>query len=119
MLELDVVHRGGHAESACAPDLVQVTAALAVYEDLFREEGAELYLKPLSRYLPLEGPRSVTFAELCAAAIARGESCIGVRVVAHELDRAQQFGIHINPDKARAFTLGPDDRLITLPEDDT
>ena len=39
-------------------------------------------------------------------------------MVAEELDRAKGFGIHINPDEARAFTLGPADFLIALAKDD-
>jgi hypothetical protein len=91
---------------------------LKVYEDLFREEGSEVYLKPVGLFLA-EVPPSVTFADLCAAALERNESCFGVRVLAEEKDKSRSYGFYINPPKSQAFSLRPGDRLITLAEDET
>jgi hypothetical protein len=91
---------------------------LKVYEDLFSEEGSEVYLKPVSLFLA-DIPPNVPFADLCAAALERNETCFGVRVLAEEKDKSKGFGIYINPPKSQTFTLRPDDRLITLAEDET
>jgi ion channel POLLUX/CASTOR len=93
-------------------------AVLEVYEELFCEEGSEVYLKPARLFLG-GLPRRVPFADLCAAALGRKETCIGVRVLSEENDASKGFGVHLNPTKADAFALGPDDCLITLAEDET
>jgi ion channel POLLUX/CASTOR len=91
---------------------------LEIYEDLFSEEGSEVYLKPAGLFLP-DLPRRVPFADLCAAALARKETCIGVRIVAEEKDARKGFGIHLNPAKADMFSLLPTDCLVTLAEDES
>ena len=95
----------------------QEPEVLKVYEELFHPEGSEVYIKPLSLYLK-DPPDSLTFGQLCVAALARGESCIGVRILAQENNRTAQHGIVINPPKDRRFHLTRDDLLITLAEDE-
>jgi hypothetical protein len=91
---------------------------LMIYDDLFSEEGSEVYVKPVSRFL--KGiPESITFGELCAAAIKRNETCFGVRLKSEETDITKNFGIYVNPPKSKVFSLTEDDWLITLSEDDT
>lgn len=91
---------------------------LKVYEDLFSEEGSEVYLKPVHLFLG-EIPPDMPFADLCAAALDRNETCFGVHVLDEEKDKSKGYGIYINPPKSQPFTLRPDDRLITLAEDET
>jgi voltage-gated potassium channel Kch len=91
---------------------------LKIYEELFSPEGSEVYIKPLGLYMA-EVPESLSFGELCAAALARGETCFGLRILAMENDRAAHHGIIINPAKDRRFRLRKDDLLITLAEDET
>jgi ion channel POLLUX/CASTOR len=93
-------------------------AVLQVYEELFCEEGSEVYLKPARLFLS-DLPRRVSFADLCAAALARKETCLGVRVLAEENDAGKGYGIYLNPAKADVFALEPEDCLITLAEDET
>lgn len=88
-----------------------------VFERLFSEAGAEVYCKPLSLYrdtLPLQA----TFADLMWLAGERGETALGVKIGALEADAAQRYGIRLIPPKDEAFTLGPDDALIVLAEDE-
>jgi len=91
---------------------------LMIYDDLFSEEGSEVYVKPVSRFLK-RIPESITFGELCAAAIKRNETCFGVRLKSEETDITKNFGIYVNPPKSKVFSLTEDDWLITLSEDDT
>jgi len=93
-------------------------AVLQVYEELFSEEGSEVYLKPAALFLD-DLPRRVSFADLCAAALAREETCLGVRLVSEEDDADKGYGIYLNPAKSEAFSLRPEDCLITLAEDET
>ncbi len=91
---------------------------LRIYDDLFSEEGSEVYLKPASLFLS-EMPPSISFADLCAAAIERNESCFGVRILREEEDESKHFGIYINPAKTAQFSLTEGDCLITLAEDES
>ena len=91
---------------------------LKIYDDLFSEEGSEVYIKPLSLFMS-EMPPTVSFADLCAAALERAESCFGVRIIAEEMDEDKNFGIYINPDKTAQFSLTLNDCLITLAEDES
>lgn len=91
---------------------------LSVYEDLFSEEGSEVYLKPLSLFWS-DIPEKLTFADLCAAALERNEICFGIRVLSEEYDESKNFGIYINPAKNESFSLKADDCLITLAEDES
>jgi ion channel POLLUX/CASTOR len=91
---------------------------LTIYEDLFNEDGSEVYLKPLSLYLA-SPPPEISFGDLCAAAMMREETCFGVRIMAQEQDAEHSYGIYLNPPKNRIFKLLSTDMLITLAEDET
>ena len=91
---------------------------LKIYEDLFSEEGCEVYLKPVKLFLSAL-PDKISFGELCAAALNRNESCFGIRIMDEEKDETRNYGIYINPAKNIQFTLKESDQLITLAEDET
>lgn len=91
---------------------------LKVYEDLFRSEGSEVYLKPAALFFNSFGA-TLTFADICAAALERKETCFGVRVRSEENDHDKNYGIYLNPSKADTFVLKEDDWLITLAEDES
>jgi len=91
---------------------------LEVYEELFQEEGSEVYLKPLHLFLPVI-PEKITFGDLCAAALQRNETCFGVRIIGEEKNKKTHYGIYINPHKSKLFSLNENDCLITLAEDET
>lgn len=91
---------------------------LEVYEELFREEGSEVYLKPVKLFIsPV--PEKISFGDLCAAALQRNETCFGLRIVAEEKNPKKSHGIYINPGKSEMFALKENDCLITLAEDET
>ncbi len=91
---------------------------LEIYEDLFRAEGSEVYIKPVNLFLSSLSA-SIKFGDLCAAAIQRNETCFGVRLKSEEEDADKNYGIYINPDKSKMFTLSDSDWLITLAEDES
>lgn len=90
---------------------------LKVYDDLFSPEGSEVYIKPVSLFMS-QLPGKVSFADLCAAALRRNETCFGVRLRDEETDHEKNYGIYINPEKGRVFDLKQGDWLITLAEDE-
>lgn len=89
-----------------------------VYDDIFEEDGSEIYLKPASLYFPAF-PVELTFADMMHAAQSRAEVCIGVKVKADEADMAKNFGVTLIPEKNTRYTLRPEDSLVVLAEDET
>jgi hypothetical protein len=92
--------------------------ALKVYEDLFSEEGSEVYIKPVGLFTSVTNQK-VSFGDLCAAAAKRGESCFGMKIAAESGDGSKNWGIYVNPPKAMEFFITEEDSLITLAEDET
>ncbi len=91
---------------------------LKIYEDLFCSEGSEVYLKSAALFFERFGEKR-SFADICAAALERGETCFGIRLKAEEDEAERHYGIYLNPAKSDQFTLSPEDSLITLAEDET
>jgi hypothetical protein len=89
-----------------------------VYDDLFRSEGSEVYVKPVSAYFP-RLPVEATFADLMLLARKRGEVCLGVRLAAAAGDPSANHGVTLNPDKNGRWSLADGDALVVLAEDDT
>ncbi|MEX1033118.1 MAG: hypothetical protein WDZ30_07135 [Cellvibrionaceae bacterium] len=88
-----------------------------VYDDIFEEDGSEIYLKPVDLYFETIPPH-VSFAQLIKQAQQRGEVCIGVKIASQEADAASNFGVQLIPDKNSHFELGQDDLLVVLAEDE-
>jgi hypothetical protein len=88
-----------------------------VYDDIFQEDGSEIYLKPANLYF--EGlPAEASFADMMAIAQKRGEICIGVKVTANEYDKAENNGITLIPEKNAVYDLQPNDCFVVLAEDE-
>jgi hypothetical protein len=86
----------------------------AVFDDLFDEEGSEVYLKPAGNYVRLNEP--VDMYTLVESARRRGQICFGYRIVTDADKPDKAYGVVINPDKSHKFTLTEEDRLIVLAE---
>src|SRR5690606_13522431 len=89
-----------------------------VYDDLFQEDGSEIYLKPAVYYFA-ELPARVTYADMIRAAQRRSEVCLGVKIKALEDDMQRNFGVKLVPDKNAEYDLREDDTLVVLSEDET
>ena len=88
---------------------------LAVFEDLFRADGSEIYLKPAQDYVATG--REVNFYTVTESARRRGETAIGYRLERHAGDPARAYGVRVNPPKSESVTFQPEDRIIVLAED--
>ena len=89
-----------------------------VYEDLFEEDGSEIYLKPVSLYFE-QVPEELTFADMMRIAQKREEVCLGVKIKALEQDLTRNFGVKLIPEKNTTYRLKPEDCLIVVSEDET
>jgi ion channel POLLUX/CASTOR len=89
-----------------------------VYDDLFSEDGSEIYLKPASLYFE-STPVDVSFADMMRIAQLREEVCIGVKIQANERDMNANFGVKLIPEKNTRYTLQAEDCLVVVSEDET
>ena len=89
-----------------------------VYDDIFSEDGSEIYLKPASLYFN-EFPVEVSYADMIRIAQKREEVCLGVKQKAFEQDMDRNFGVKLIPEKNVRYTLNADDALVVLSEDET
>ncbi|MBN2497204.1 MAG: hypothetical protein JXR96_21605 [Deltaproteobacteria bacterium] len=88
-----------------------------LYDDIFQEEGSEIYLKPVELYFK-QLPARVRFCDLLALALKREEICLGYRLAVLATDPERNFGVKVNPAKDDEIQLGPGDSLVVLAEDD-
>ena len=90
-----------------------------VYDHLFEEEGSEIYVKPASLYLA-ELPAELRFGDLMGLAQQRdAEVCIGIKRGGFEHDAGENYGVRLIPAKDELITVGVDDALIVVAEDET
>lgn len=89
-----------------------------VYDDLFQEDGSEIYVKPAWLYFD-EFPVTVNFGDLMAHVRKRDtEICLGYKIGALEQSSEDNFGVKLIPFKDTPVTLNRGDGLVVLAEDD-
>ena len=89
-----------------------------VYEEIFKEDGSEIYVKP-ARLYRREWPASLRFGDLMQLAQQRGETCIGVKMHGDNNTIEANFGVELIPPKDKVFSFGPQDFLVVVAEDET
>ncbi|MDX2362050.1 MAG: hypothetical protein QNK23_14670 [Crocinitomicaceae bacterium] len=87
------------------------------YEDIFSEDGSEIYVKSIGLYLD-KFPIQTTFGELIGLADQRDEICLGIRKGSLSKDASKNFGVTLNLDKNAQVTLEEGDFLVVLSEDE-
>lgn len=88
-----------------------------VYEDIFEEDGSEIYIKPVSLYFK-DFPVKMNFASIMATVQQRAEVCLGVKIKALEDDTTRNCGITLIPLKDEEFELQACDAVVVLAEDE-
>lgn len=88
-----------------------------VYDDIFQEDGSEIYLKPLALYTD-RFPLKASFGDLIKLAQQRNEVCIGIKIKADESDAGANNGVNLIPPKDQVFALTAKDSLVVLAEDE-
>ncbi|MEV6676523.1 NAD-binding lipoprotein [Streptomyces erythrochromogenes] len=84
-----------------------------VFEELFRAEGSEFYLRPVADYVRTD--REVAFATVVESARHRRECAVGYRLRA-QAATAPSYGVRLNPDKRQRVRFGEHDWVIVLAE---
>ena len=89
-----------------------------VYDDLFQEDGSEIYVKSVELYFD-SFPQQVTFADIMALVQQRDEEvCIGVKIGAKVGNADENFGIKLIPFKDVQYELDAGDALVVVAEDE-
>ncbi|MEL6546671.1 MAG: hypothetical protein AAFQ82_18745 [Myxococcota bacterium] len=98
--------------------LSEEPAMKRVYDDLFAEDGSEIYVKPARLYFDTF-PVQCRFADLMRLAQKRdGEVCIGFKEKRLEQNGSQNYGVRLIPPKDTEITLRAEDALVVVAEDD-
>lgn len=94
--------------------------ALDVYDDLFRAEGSEIYIKPVSNYFDFSESKTIKikYGECIEAAQLREEIILGLQFYKAQKDKENMFGLKLIPDKNEIFTLNAQDGFIALAQDE-
>lgn len=88
---------------------------MRVFEDLFRSEGSEIYLKPITDYV--KTGVEVNFYTLIESARRKGQVAIGYRIVENQFVADKDYGVLVNPIKSEKVRFAESDKLIVLAED--
>jgi Trk K+ transport system NAD-binding subunit len=85
-----------------------------VYDSLFNDEGAEIYLNPVEEYLDVNQPTD--FYQVIESASKIGHTAIGYRKLSPNVYDNGKFGIVLNPLKSKSIQFNQGDFLIVLAE---
>jgi hypothetical protein len=88
-----------------------------LYDDLFSEDGSEIYVKPAFLYFD-SFPQKITFADAMGIANKRDEICLGIRKGNQMKDLRNNFGVRLNLPKNEEIILEKDDYLVVLSDDE-
>jgi hypothetical protein len=88
-----------------------------LYDDLFSEDGSEIYVKQADLYFT-SFPQTVRFGDLIGLAAKREEVCLGIRKGNMSRDSASNFGVRLNLPKDELVTIDECDFLVVLSEDE-
>lgn len=88
-----------------------------LYDDLFSEDGSEIYVKPANLYFK-SFPQKVSFADLIGIAGKREEVCLGIRKGDLRKDADSNFGVKLNLPKTDLVEIHENDYLVVLSEDE-
>lgn len=88
-----------------------------LYDDLFSEDGSEIYLKPAYLYFETF-PIELQFKDVMKVANLREEICLGIRKNTELKNPQSNFGVRLNLPKDEKIQLNKDDYLVVLSEDE-
>ena len=88
-----------------------------LYDDLFSEDGSEIYVKPADLYFS-KFPQTVRFGDLIGLTAKRDEVCLGIRKGSMSKDSSSNFGVRLNLPKDEKVIIWAEDYLVVLSEDE-
>ncbi|MCH8905214.1 MAG: hypothetical protein IIA45_15045, partial [Bacteroidetes bacterium] len=88
-----------------------------LYDDIFQEDGSEIYVKPARLYFS-QLPIKIGFADIMKTVNLREEICLGVRFGHLSTTPDKNFGVVLNPNKDTVYEIKETDFLVVLAEDE-
>ena len=88
-----------------------------LYDDLFSEDGSEIYVKPAELYFTTF-PQKICFADVMKLANKRNEICLGIRKGDLSKNPEVNFGVELNLAKNKMLEITENDYLVVLSEDE-
>ncbi|MEL6989633.1 MAG: hypothetical protein AAGK97_17620, partial [Bacteroidota bacterium] len=88
-----------------------------MYDDIFSEEGSEIYVKPANLYFD-SFPQKMAFVDAISHCYKREEICLGIRKGALGKDHDSNFGVRLNLPKDEQIVIEEDDFFVVLSEDE-
>ena len=88
-----------------------------LYDDLFSEDGSEIYVKPAGLYFS-KLPQTLRFGDLIGLAAKRDEVCLGIRKGNESQDSSSNFGVRLNLPKDENLIIQAEDYLVVLSADE-
>ncbi|MFY7667595.1 MAG: CASTOR/POLLUX-related putative ion channel [Crocinitomicaceae bacterium] len=86
-----------------------------VFDNLFDADGSEIYLKPITDYIDLNG--KFNFYTPLESAKRKNQIAIGYRISKYAQDSKKNFGIVLNPSKSQKIDFSANDSLIVIAQD--
>jgi hypothetical protein len=86
-----------------------------VYNDLFQDEGSEIYIKSAANYVEIGVP--VNFYTVVESAARKNETAFGFCVAADAFNASKIYGVNMNPPKSEMIVFSKEDRIIVMAED--
>jgi ion channel POLLUX/CASTOR len=83
-----------------------------VFLQLLTANQIEIYIKPVADYIHVDTP--VNFYTIIAAALRKGETAIGYRLMSEANQVEQLYGVHINPEKSKPVTFSDQDQVVVI-----
>jgi hypothetical protein len=88
---------------------------MKVFDQLFKAEGNEIYLKPAENYVELG--KEVDFYTVLESSVRMNEIAVGYRKMENFRDVENNYGVVLNPDKRELISFDKSDLIIVLSED--
>jgi hypothetical protein len=83
-----------------------------VFIELLTANQIEIYIKPIRDYIRLDS--QVNFYTIVAAALRKGETAIGYRLLSEANQVELSYGVHINPDKSTLINISDRDQVVVI-----
>lgn len=85
-----------------------------VFDELFKSDGSEIYLKPADEYINTGS--TVDFYTILEAAALKNETAIGYKLNKYASDAEKSYGVFLNPLKTEKIEISDIDKIIVLAE---
>ncbi len=102
---------GSNLAALVLTQVSQNRALCPLFEELLTDEGNEVYIHPVSRFVETGVP--VNLYTLAAAALRAGQTLLGLRLQ----NAGGKPSVLVNPDKTESYVFSPEDCVIVLAQD--